>query len=728
MTPPTSPSSQVIARLLGDLAALPGAPPGEHMSPEELVAFGSEMLSPVEAARVDAHLSACSVCGDAVERHLDTVRAWDGETGRARLTRLRQRMLPGLGRLVTPVTVTGARVGDTVVRAGVLPVLLQATALEHGDYVLPAGIHANVHLNMEKVCSSESVLRDIANAFAVQLETTGFDTVISTGWAMGTVARRLLGLRKESGACVRHVVAEGYDPPALLARLRPGARAVVLLDVVVTGQLATRLAKVADECGARIVRAVSLVEAAEREPNPYVEGLCRLPLGLHEPEECTWCGVLPRFEFDTITFRMMRKDDHPLSPQAFLEEDPQAREFWGLVDRARAYEHHRQEGRRHYLAFVDTTRLLGHPVTGPLLVEKLRAEVSRIAGVPDVLLVPGRARAVLLGRALANALGQGTTMLAAENRGNGCVLGPRARSAIAGRRVVVVDTAAGHGDTLDALVLEAQRAGATSVAAAILLSRLSPSCSRAFTARLGGTFTYLYSMPIRPIYSDDPRRCPMCRERDDLKAAAASSALHPIRELAEDAGRKGGRPGKPHYTQRQLLISGALLEGCRSGTASGIVLHALHAGRGGVMAPLSLAEIVDRRIPHQNRAAIIQHLPRGVIRARGGDTLVAELTRAVDAGVEEDVWLASVDVLSREGQAGWVNHLGRALEGARRPLAATTWRRLTYSAYRLGLRDSAVRRQLEGRLEELVETLGDTHAGSGLRGMLEAVQGDEEWC
>jgi len=57
-------------------------------------------------------------------------------------------------------------------------------------------------------------------------------------------------------------------------------------------------------------------------------------------------------------------------------------------------------------------------------------------------------------------------------------------------------------------------------------------------------------------------------------------------------------------------------------------------------------------------------------------------TRSLVVGVEEDVWLASVDLLTREGHAVWVDHLGQALEQTRRPLARTSWRRLTYYAYR----------------------------------------------
>src|SRR5207247_10869546 len=66
---------------------------------------------------------------------------------------------------------------------------------------------------------------------------------------------------------------------------------------------------------------------------------------------------------------------------------------------------------------------------------------------------------------------------------------------LSGQRVLVADTAAGHGDTLDELALLSS-SGAASIAGAVLLSRLSEACEEAFDQRLTAGFTKLYLIPF----------------------------------------------------------------------------------------------------------------------------------------------------------------------------------------------------------------------------------------
>ena len=87
---------------------------------------------------------------------------------------------------------------------------------------------------------------------------------------------------------------------------------------------------------------------------------------------------------------------HPRSPSEFLSEDATARELWEHVQAAGAYEHHRREGDTHYIAFVDTRKLLESRRTGKTLVEKLVGAVSKSGNRPSVLLVPRRSRARVL--------------------------------------------------------------------------------------------------------------------------------------------------------------------------------------------------------------------------------------------------------------------------------------------------------------------------------------------
>src|SRR5207248_108227 len=94
-------------------------------------------------------------------------------------------------------------------------ILSQEAVLESGpDYILPSGKHTDTFVNIGKLCQSEGTLGRVAAALHELFADLSFDTIVTNGWAMATLARRLAALRRTSGLRQIHeIMCEGYNPP-----------------------------------------------------------------------------------------------------------------------------------------------------------------------------------------------------------------------------------------------------------------------------------------------------------------------------------------------------------------------------------------------------------------------------------------------------------------------------------------------------------------------------------
>ena len=609
--------------------------------------------------------------------------------------------------------------------------LLESTgAIEREcDYVLPSGLHCDTHINFAKVCASEPVLQSLAGVLERAISGIDFDTIVSTGWTMATVARRLLrrpafvGQRR-----LRHVLVEGYRPAQLLGPIPQGARAIVLMDVLATGGLLTQLNSVVRKHGGQIAKAVALVHSEDSRPESCAyEGLCRIPMRMCVASECDRCDRLPRVEFNPVAYRMTRRNSIARSPSAFLAADSCAREFWELVEAADAYEHHRREGGRHYLGFVDTARMLNHADVGAALVQRLAILARARGGMPDVILAPARLRAVLLARRMVDAMvREGLARIEVlpvrrSSRTGRWTLKPS--TDLSGRRVLLTDTAAGQGETLDDLSLLALEAGATRVGAAVLLSRLTEGNEEALDRRLAGGFVRLYSFPLRPIAVSNGAGCPACRQQDELKLAAERTQLPALRQLQRARSSMGSAKRESRSVQTSLpgFLPSRLLERCHRKVASGIALHTISAAMGDGMPSLSLPEISDKRIPHANRAAILERLPDGILEWSGPE-LTAEITRSLHVVAEDDVWTAAVNLLARERSNAWLSCLESRLRTQAQDKAPRVlyWSNLVYAAYRVGVSNPDAAAALRKSLADLMGLYAGTNVSPRLRQMLDA--------
>jgi orotate phosphoribosyltransferase len=615
------------------------------------------------------------------------------------------------------------------------------------DYHLPSGMHAAAHVNLGTACGHPGLVRKIAQRVAKMIEQSDYDTIVSTGWPVAMIAREVIRLRPMTRAgVVRHSEYEGVQPLPLTP-VMPGGRVIILTDVVVTGQLVERVSAVVKTAGSVITDSIAIVDASGGSSTQSVasstRAVCAYDVQAVPISSCPRCGELEPKEFNPVACCMTSKKTEARSPQEFLDENHEAADFWRQVDTARAYEHHRMEGNTHYVSFIDTAKLINHDTVGPIILGKILGRLPRLIGIPDVVLFPaGPARARLLAGTLCRGIVSSgrlwpPNMVAAKQAQGRFVITAADGQVIRGSKVLLVDTAVASGSTLEGLSELAYGAGAVSVAATVIVSRVSDSQEAALSTQLGGRFFRLYQLPIRPRTIPDSLRhlCPVCRSREEVAAAASESQFRPIQELSNEIrARRGRRPASRDplaltaKRERQLRLAAEaevpLLEHCRRATASGVTLHSLHAAMNNGMAPLRLPEICNDRIPTANRSAMLEYLGAEAW-AWSGDTLLADAKRLLNERDLDEIWTKCAALLNRGTCNYWVEALeGRlaASEIARHQESRSIWNRLAFEVYQLVKRDPSSLPEISFRFHSMRRTCARTPAEGGIVPILEMIQ------
>jgi orotate phosphoribosyltransferase len=621
----------------------------------------------------------------------------------------------------------------------ILELLQSSGAIEREfDYILPSGLHADTHVNLGTICRSEESLCQIAAAFDLLFFDVDFDTIVTNGWAMATIARRLALMRSTRWGkmTIHDVMSEGYDKPVLTSDIGLG-KSLILIDVCVTGSLIEKLTGIIRQGGAKVAGTGCVVRAAWKDMaiDHAIRTLTNVQMDIVDPgrEKCSRCKQLPRRVFNPFSHSMTEKAPTGRSPSEFLLEHAEALEFWREVNTTHAYEHHRKEGNTHYLSFIDTAKLISDPVVGPSLIERFRNIVAKDAWMPTAILAPQRTRAILLAQKLIESISKacpGTTvslMIAQRGiRGRAWRLRPEDRVNLHGAKVLIIDSAAGHGKTLDHLALMAESCAPASIRAAVLLSRLTDGCEAAFSARLSGGFQKLYQLPVRPIVirGTSVDICPVCQRNEALREVASQSSVASLIRWAENLRKRPVTTTKNRIEhappERQLTLfprsEPAFLEICRPAIASGVTLHALNAARTNGMAPLRLPELTDQHIPYRNRAAMVENLPTGVIAWSEG-FLDHDLEAVLSNSENASIWKASVDILSREGRGDWLEHLDGLISRLPKAPSQTFWAHVACCAYLVAREDPDRAPEIRERVEHLVKA----HEENVRAGMLQPI-------
>jgi len=631
-----------------------------------------------------------------------------------------------------------------------MELLFVAGVFERGaDYVLPSGMHSAVHVNLRVACGNPEVVRRLAEQVAQLLDDVKYDTIVSTCWPVAVIAREVMRRRPITAVgVVRHCEYEG-NPPLPLTPVAKGNQAVLVTDTVVTGTLVARASEVIRAGGAVVKRVIAIVDARCSETSGTdrdLRAVCRYDVEATAPDSCPRCNHLERRDFNPVPSCMTTRKERPRSPTQFLNENNEAAEFWKQVDAARAYEHHRLEGNLHYTSFINTEKLLAHETVGPSILSKLAAQIPRLIGTPDVLLVPSKARARLLADKLlrvivSDGLLWPPEVIVARHRDGRYQLAASESQLLREAKVLIVDTGVSSGATLENLCHLAFGAGAAIVGAAVVISRMSESQEAAVSGRLDGRFWRLYQLPIRPLSIPEDLRhlCPICSRLVEIEKAARESQHEPIVELCKEIRSRRARrcavattANAPMTRERQIRLmaedEAPFLERCRRSTASGITLHSLHTAINDGMAPLSLPEICDDNIPATNRSAMLDRLGASAWQW-SSSSLLPDAKRLLDERDPDEVWVSCAALLNQGSCGYWVEALEKRLtvgDTARQHGSKTIWNRLAYEVYALLKKEPSSLPEVRRRFQAMYRTCVQTPAEAGITPILEIIEKVEE--
>lgn len=634
-------------------------------------------------------------------------------------------------------------------------VLLKSIGAFEQDYayVLPTGLHADTHINAARICDSESAITQIANAID-QTFPEEFDVIATNGWPLATIARRVAAMRNQRNAdtWVREIMFESYLDPMPVEDMPAGSRVIVLVDVSVTGGLVTRLSESVTRFGGIVIATGAIVVAVSRLAShpPKLRSLCRMKMALSKTDNTNDLRWRQKRYFNPLSSSMTEKKEQGRSPTEFYNSDVEIRAFWNLleglfrenVDIGRFYRRHKVVGSTHYSEFIDTLELLRYEPIGRRLLEQLRDKLAENQIVPEVLLCTDRLRARTFAQMLSESFDVNTSqrisiVQASKHRNGWCIQREEDCRKLRDRRVLVCDTAIGHGKTIDQLSLLANSFSPRSLGVAVILSRLSESCELAFSRRLSDGFHRLFNLPIRPVVIRGASRviCPVCQRQAAIESAAIETRSAAIESLAANYSRVPfKRPTeevqKPQHTTdaTQLTLFDTsppqFLATCHAAIARGLTLHSLYAAKNNGMAPLALPEISDGSIPPKNRRAMVKDLPRGTLEW-SGDPLEQSLEQClVSDNTTGSIWSAAAYVQASERRMNWIENLPGLIERSpeiRLKPQPTFWNTVECASYLIARGSPADRDHLEFQLKSLADRFPGTEAAAGLRRILGTV-------
>ncbi len=174
--------------------------------------------------------------------------------------------------------------------ADVLSLFRRSGALLEGHFVLSSGLHSPGYLQCALVLSYPKEAAAIGAALADRCRAFGATIVLSP--ALGGI---VIGQEVARGLDVRALFAERKDGTLTLRRgftLEPGARVLVVEDVVTTGGSTRETTDVARALGATVVGACAIVDRSGGNPGLDVPFQALLPMTVPAwpPDQCPLCA------------------------------------------------------------------------------------------------------------------------------------------------------------------------------------------------------------------------------------------------------------------------------------------------------------------------------------------------------------------------------------------------------------------------------------------------------
>lgn len=169
-----------------------------------------------------------------------------------------------------------------------LEALKSCGALQNGHFKLSSGRHSNIYVQCSTLLKDPELALAAGRAIAQEVSEP-VDVVLSP--ALGAV---VIGFTTAAALGVESIFAERVDGAMKLRRgfgLEPGARVLLVEDVITTGGSILELVRLVEDAGATVVALACIVQRGDFDSGGRrVISLARVSAESFSPEECPLCA------------------------------------------------------------------------------------------------------------------------------------------------------------------------------------------------------------------------------------------------------------------------------------------------------------------------------------------------------------------------------------------------------------------------------------------------------
>ncbi|MHB8049662.1 MAG: orotate phosphoribosyltransferase [Coriobacteriia bacterium] len=178
----------------------------------------------------------------------------------------------------------------TIDQGGVLAALKDASAILHGHFQLTSGRHSDTYVQCARVLEDPALTTDLATAMAENMADRGIDIVAAP--AVGGI---IIGFAVAQALGVKFIFSERVGGVMTFRRsftIEPGARVLVVEDVVTTGGSVAEVIELVRAAGGEVVAVTSIIDrGGEKAFDAEFRPLLRLEVESMEPDVCPQCAV-----------------------------------------------------------------------------------------------------------------------------------------------------------------------------------------------------------------------------------------------------------------------------------------------------------------------------------------------------------------------------------------------------------------------------------------------------
>ncbi|MHB1016931.1 MAG: orotate phosphoribosyltransferase [Coriobacteriia bacterium] len=178
----------------------------------------------------------------------------------------------------------------TIDQGGVLAALKDASAILHGHFQLTSGRHSDTYVQCARVLEDPALTTDLATAMAQSMADRDIDIVAAP--AVGGI---IIGFAVAQALGVKFIFSERVAGVMTFRRsftIEPGARVLVVEDVVTTGGSVAEVIELVRAAGGEVAAVTSIIDrGGEKAFDAEFRPLLRLEVESMEPDVCPQCAA-----------------------------------------------------------------------------------------------------------------------------------------------------------------------------------------------------------------------------------------------------------------------------------------------------------------------------------------------------------------------------------------------------------------------------------------------------